>query len=134
MFHYMLSSTCLQRGELYVLIFGCAGSLLLHGLFSSCGKQGLLSSCDAQVSHCGVSLVTEYRLNRCGARAQLLCSMWDLSASGIELIFPTLVGGFFSLGPPGKPKGLLLISLLVVRSLAFKIYFDFTIITLPPKM
>ena len=32
--------------------FGCAGSSLLHGLFSSCGKRGLLSRCRAWVSHC----------------------------------------------------------------------------------
>ena len=25
-----------------VVIFGCAGPLLLHGLFSSCGEEGLL--------------------------------------------------------------------------------------------
>ena len=25
-----------------LFIFGCAGSLLLHGLFSSCSEQGLL--------------------------------------------------------------------------------------------
>ena len=32
------------------LIFGCAGSSLLGRLFSSCGGQGLLSSCGAQAS------------------------------------------------------------------------------------
>ena len=31
----------------------CAGSLLLHRVFSSCGEQGLLSSCGSQASHCG---------------------------------------------------------------------------------
>ena len=35
------------------LFFGCAGSSLLHGLFSSCGEWELLSSCITQVSHCG---------------------------------------------------------------------------------
>ena len=30
---------------------GCAGSLLPCGFFSSCGEQGLLSSCGAWVSH-----------------------------------------------------------------------------------
>ena len=50
---------CLQRGALHVCIFGCARSLLLHGLFSSCSKQGLLSSCDAQVSHGGGLSVVE---------------------------------------------------------------------------
>ena len=27
--------------NVYLCIFGCAGSLLLHGLFSSCGERGL---------------------------------------------------------------------------------------------
>ena len=31
-----------------LLILGCAGSLLLRGLFSSCGEQGLLSSYSAR--------------------------------------------------------------------------------------
>ena len=30
-----------------LLIFGCIGSLLLGGLFTSCGEQGLLYSCGA---------------------------------------------------------------------------------------
>ena len=34
-------------------IFGCTGSLLLLRHFSSCSKQGLLSSCGAWSSHCG---------------------------------------------------------------------------------
>ena len=27
---------------MYLFIFGCAGSSLLHGLFSSCSEQGLI--------------------------------------------------------------------------------------------
>ena len=37
--------------NVYLFIFGCAGSLLLHGLFSS-GERGLLPSCSGQASHC----------------------------------------------------------------------------------
>ena len=33
-----------------LLIFGYAGSLLLHGLFSSCGEQGPPSSCSTRAS------------------------------------------------------------------------------------
>ena len=33
--------------------FGCAGSSLLCGLFSSCGERGQLSSCGSWASHCG---------------------------------------------------------------------------------
>ena len=29
--------------------------------------------------------------------------MWDLPGSGIELVSPALAGGFFTIGPPGKP-------------------------------
>ena len=43
--------------KFYLFIFGCAGSWLLHEIFSSCGEQLLLSSCSAQVPHCsGFSL------------------------------------------------------------------------------
>ena len=33
--------------------FGCIGSLLVHGLFSSCRAWGPLSGCGARDSHCG---------------------------------------------------------------------------------
>ena len=33
--------------------FGCIGSLLLQGLFSSCGEQGRLSSCGVWAFRCG---------------------------------------------------------------------------------
>ena len=36
--------------KMILFIFGCAGSSLLRGLFSSCSKQGLLSSC-VRASH-----------------------------------------------------------------------------------
>ena len=35
-----------------MFIFGCAVSLLLHGLFSTYSEQGLLCSCGAWASHC----------------------------------------------------------------------------------
>ena len=39
---------------IYVILFtfGCPGSLLLLGLFSSFGEQGLFSSCGVQAPHC----------------------------------------------------------------------------------
>ena len=37
--------------RLYYWFFGCAGSSLLCGPFSSCSKSGLLSSCVVRVSH-----------------------------------------------------------------------------------
>ena len=40
---------------IYLFIWGCAGSLLLHAFFSSCSKWGLLPSCGAWASHCSDS-------------------------------------------------------------------------------
>ena len=45
------------------IFFGCAGSLLL--VFSSCGKQGLISSCGTQASYCSGLLL----LQNMGSRA-----------------------------------------------------------------
>ena len=41
-----------EYAQLTLFIFGCARSSLLHGPFSSRGKQGLLSSCGVWASHC----------------------------------------------------------------------------------
>ena len=52
--------------KIILFIFGCAGSSLLPGLFSSCCEWGLLSSCGARASQgCGFSC--------CRARLQ---GMW----------------------------------------------------------
>ena len=56
-----------------MFIFGCAGSLLLCGLFSSCLKWELLSSCRARASHCGGSPFVEHRL---GHKDFSSCSTW----------------------------------------------------------
>ena len=104
----------------YLLTFVCAGSLSLRGLFSSCGEQGLLSSCDVQDSPCGGFSccrawavgcpgfsscgfwALEHRLNSCGTWAQLPRSMWDLLGSGKEPLSPALASGFFTTEPPGN--------------------------------
>ena len=39
--------------NLFICFSGCAWSVLLHRLFSSCGELGLPSRCGARVSHCG---------------------------------------------------------------------------------
>ena len=56
-------------------ILGCAGSLLLQGLFSSCGEQRLLSSDGAQASHwggfscCRAQALGHSGFNNCDTRA-----------------------------------------------------------------
>ena len=71
--------------------------------FSSCGERALLSACSAQASHCsGFSCcrVQEHGLSSCGAQAQLPRSLRDLPGSGIEPVFPALVGRMHHQGSP----------------------------------
>ena len=56
-----------------------------HVGFSSCGSWAL-----------------ERRLSSRGARAWLLCSMWDLPGPGLEPMSPALAGRFLTTAPPGK--------------------------------
>ena len=42
----------IYQTQIFSFFFGCAGSSLLHGLFSGCGEWGLFSSCDVWASHC----------------------------------------------------------------------------------
>ena len=87
-----------------------------HAGFSSCGVQaqqlqcvgsrarGLQQLWHVGFSSCG-SQALERRLSSCGARAQLLHSMWDLpgpTVSRLEPVSPVLAGGFPTTVPPGK--------------------------------
>ena len=64
-----------------LFIFGCAGSSLLRGLFSSCSKLGLLSSCGLWASYCGgSSYCGEPALGHKGFRS---CSAWALEHSSV---------------------------------------------------
>jgi len=54
------------------------------------------------LSGCG-SPALEHRLSSCGARAKVLCGMWDLPEPEIEPMSPALAGEFFAIEPPGKP-------------------------------
>ena len=102
--------------KIKLFIYGCAGSLLLRGLFSSCDAWGLLSTCGfllqgllllqntgarATIGSCS-SLALEQRLNCCGARAYLPCGMWDLPRLGAEPTSPALAGESSTTEPPGK--------------------------------
>ena len=40
------------KKKIYLFDFGCAGSSLLHRIFSRCRECGLLSSCTGRASHC----------------------------------------------------------------------------------
>ena len=75
------------------------------GGFSCCGARALGAGASVVVVHglssCG-SQVLESRLSSCGARAQLLCGMWDLPGPGLKPVSPTLTGRFLTTVPPGK--------------------------------
>ena len=101
----------------YLLFFYYSFWLGLHccrWAFSSCGKQGLLSSCNARwAAHCsGLSCCKAQApgqgLGRYGARAYLPYSMWDFPRPWIEPVSLALSGGFFTTGPPVKPSSYLL--------------------------
>ena len=59
-------------------------------------------------SPCGMWTL-EQRLNSRNAWAYLLCGMWDLPESGIELMSPALTGRFLTTEPPGKPQNMFLL-------------------------
>ena len=106
-----------------VFIFGCTGTSLLFGLFSSYGDWGLFSICNvwafhchgfffcgAQALECGLqqlqhmgSLFVAPGLQSTSSMGQLFRGKRDLPRSGTEPMPPALAGGFFTTEPPGKP-------------------------------
>ena len=94
-----------------LFIYSCAVSSLLHGLFSSSSKQGLLSSCVVAASlveerrpwSTQASVAAACMRGSCGPWAESLHGTWDLLGSGMEPLSPTLTDGCFAVEPPGKP-------------------------------
>ena len=81
--------------------------------FSSCGEWGPLFITVCRPLTIAASLVAEHRLqtrrlSNCGARAQLLCGMWDLPRPGPEPVSPALAGRFSTTAPPRKPWSIFL--------------------------
>ena len=59
-----------------IFFFGCSGSSMLCGLFSSYSEQGLLSSCSVLASHCGgFAYYTAWAL-RCARAGFGSCGTW----------------------------------------------------------
>ena len=94
-------SSCGEWGLLFVVVHG-----LLIAVASLCGAWTLGMQASVVVA-CGLSSCSsralEHRLSSCGARASLLCGMWDLPGPGLEPMSPALAGGFLTTAPPGKP-------------------------------
>ena len=93
-----------EQGLLFVAVRGLL--IVVASLVEEHGLQapGLQQLWRAGFSSCS-SWILERRLSSCGARAQLLCSMWDLSGPGLEPVSPALAGRFLTTAPPGKPLG-----------------------------
>ena len=80
--------------------------------FSSCGKWGPLFIAVRGPLTIAASLVAEHRLqtrrlSSCGARAQLLRSMWDPPRPGLEPVSPALAADSQPLHHQGSPDGAL---------------------------
>ena len=116
----------LKKKIILCIYFGCAGSSLLLGPFSSCGEQGPLwlwcaglswwlllwnpgsRACGLQqLQHVGSEAVApgalEHRLGSHGTGAESPWGMWGLPRSGIKPVSLALAGAFFTAKPPGKP-------------------------------
>ena len=85
----------------------CCGAWASHcGGFSYCRARALGAQASVVVAR-GLSSrgarALESRLSSCGARAKLLCGMWDLPGPKVQPMSPALAGRFLTTAPPGKP-------------------------------
>ena len=101
LFHVMFNAIIFHSLKFCLFIyfiFDCAGSSLLWSLFSSCGKQGLLSPCSALASH--FSGFSCYRAQTLGYR-----SFISRGSRALEHNSCSAAGGIF---PDRKSKPCLL--------------------------
>ena len=83
--------------DLFVFVFSCAASLLLHRIFSSCGAGFSLGwlllwstgSMVRRLSSCGPQAL-EHRVSNSAAWAQLLQGVWGLPGPGTKPV--SLIG------------------------------------------
>ena len=87
-------------------IFGCTGSSLLLGLFSSCGEQGCPLAAMLRLLTgrllCRGAQSPGRGLSSCGPRTWLPSGTWDLPGP----MSRALAGRFLTAGPPGKSLNL----------------------------
>ena len=82
---YFVNTDNLKFFLIYLFIFGCAGSSLMCGIFSSCPEQGLLSCCCVRASHCG-------GFSFCDSQWKAVAEPWKMPGFLAS-------GGEFNLGP-----------------------------------
>ena len=95
-----LSLVAASRGYSLLWCTGFSSLWLLLCWAPALGAQAPVAAARG-LSNCGLWAL-EHRLCSCGARAQLLRSMWDLPRPGLEPVSPALAGGFLTTAPPGK--------------------------------
>ena len=92
----------------FILLSAALGLPCFVQAFSSCGRQGLLSSCDARLLIAVASLVVEQTGSRHGASEAAAHGLSCPAACGIFLdqipASPTLVGTFLTTRSPGKSQ------------------------------
>ena len=100
---------------MYLFIYGCAGSLLLCGLFSGAANGGSslvavqgsslqwLLFWGTQVSVLAARGLGRCVLSSCGHRLRCPHRMRDPPGPGMDAMSPALARGFFTPEPPGKP-------------------------------
>ena len=76
-------------------LFSCWGLWASH--------RGGFSCCRTQALGVQASVVAARGLRSCGSWTQVLQGVWDLPASGTELVSPALPGRFLTTRPPRKP-------------------------------
>ena len=82
----------------FFLFWGCAGSLWLHELFSSCSERELLSRCDAQCKGFSLRWLLLLWLTGLGALQHV-----GSSQTRGRTHVPCIAGEFFTTESPGKP-------------------------------
>ena len=110
LFHFLgwsLGQWAEEGSFIYLFIFGCAGSLLLRGLFSGCTEQGLLSGWDAWASRGDFSWCRAWALRCSGSVvvAHGLSYSCNFPGAGIKPASPALARGLFITGLLGKSEG-----------------------------
>ena len=80
----VLTFTFFLKKIIYLVTFGCAGSLLLRQLFCSCGEQGLVSSCGNRLCIAVTSLAPEQRLQDTRASVVPSCGLSSCNSQALE--------------------------------------------------
>ena len=92
-------SSCGAWGLLFVSVCGLLVAGVLSSRSTGCKRLGS-GSCGGWAPCLQGAGPGARRLSSCGARAQLLLSVWNLPGPGVKSMFSALAGGFTTTGAP----------------------------------